>query len=280
MKIIDGKKISEEIKTELKAEIKNCFIKPGLSVIQIGNRDDSNRYVAAKQKAALEVGINFNLYHYEEDADEREIVNKIKELKNDEYVDGIMIQLPLPEKFNEKRLVNLILPSKDVDGLTDRNIGRLVGNKDPLVPCTPLGIVELLKRSGVEIEGKHVVIVGRSMLVGKPLLHLLLNENATVTICHTRTSDLKKMTLQADILVAAMGNPMFITKDYVKEGAIVIDVGINTINTGLCGDVDFDKVSKKASMITPVPGGVGPMTVTMLLKNTLRSYKIKISNKN
>ncbi|MBQ9182039.1 MAG: bifunctional methylenetetrahydrofolate dehydrogenase/methenyltetrahydrofolate cyclohydrolase FolD [Bacilli bacterium] len=277
MKIIDGKKISEEIKAELKAEVKNCFIKPGLSVIQIGNREDSNKYVSAKQKAALEVGINFNLYHYDETADEREIVNKIKELNNDEYVDGIMIQLPLPDKFNEKKLINLILPSKDVDGLTDRNIGRLVTNKDPLTSCTPLGIIELLKRSEVKIEGKNVVIVGRSNLVGKPLMHLFLNENATVTVCHTKTSDLKKMTLQADILVAAMGNPKFITKDYVKEGAVVIDVGINTINSGLCGDVDFDNVSKKASLITPVPGGVGPMTVTMLLKNTLKSYNLKNS---
>ena len=277
MKIIDGKKISEEIKAELKAEVKNCFIKPGLSVIQIGNREDSNKYVSAKQKAALEVGINFNLYHYDETADEREIVNKIKELNNDEYVDGIMIQLPLPDKFNEKKLINLILPSKDVDGLTDRNIGRLDTNKDPLTSCTPLGIIELLKRSEVKIEGKNVVIVGRSNLVGKPLMHLFLNENATVTVCHTKTSDLKKMTLQADILVAAMGNPKFITKDYVKEGAVVIDVGINTINSGLCGDVDFDNVSKKASLITPVPGGVGPMTVTMLLKNTLKSYNLKNS---
>lgn len=277
MKIIDGKKISEEIKAEIKAEVKNCFIKPGLSVIQIGNREDSNKYVSAKQKAALEVGINFNLYHYDETADEREIVNKIKELNNDEYVDGIMIQLPLPDKFNEKKLINLILPSKDVDGLTDRNIGRLVTNKDPLTSCTPLGIIELLKRSEVKIEGKNVVIVGRSNLVGKPLMHLFLNENATVTVCHTKTSDLKKMTLQADILVAAMGNPKFITKDYVKEGAVVIDVGINTINSGLCGDVDFDNVSKKASLITPVPGGVGPMTVTMLLKNTVKSYNLKNS---
>ena len=188
-----------------------------------------------------------------------------------------MIQLPLPDKFNEKKLINLILPSKDVDGLTDRNIGRLVTNKDPLTSCTPLGIIELLKRSEVKIEGKNVVIVGRSNLVGKPLMHLFLNENATVTVCHTKTSDLKKMTLQADILVAAMGNPKFITKDYVKEGAVVIDVGINTINSGLCGDVDFDNVSKKASLITPVPGGVGPMTVTMLLKNTLKSYNLKNS---
>lgn len=279
MDIINGKEISAKIKEELKKEIKNCFIKPGLSVIQVGNDEASNTYIKAKEKAASEVGINFNLYHFDEFCNEIEILNKIKELNSDEYVDGILLQLPLPDKFNEKKLINSINPNKDVDGLTDRSIGRLVSGRRTLISCTPLGIIELLKEKNIQIEGKHVVIVGRSLLVGKPLISLFLNRNATVTVCHSKTNKLSEFTKTADILVVAIGKREYIKEDMIKEGSVVIDVGINRYNGSLYGDVAFDEVAKKASYITPVPGGVGPMTVTMLLKNTLKSYKNKIASK-
>lgn len=278
-KIIDGKKISLEIKEELKQEVKTFKTKPGLVVIQVGDDSASNVYVKSKQKSANEVGINFLHIKYESNITEDEIILKIKELNNDSNINGIIVQLPIPKELNEKKIINSIDDLKDVDGLTYKNIGKLTSNTPGLISCTPLGIIELLNRYNVKISKKHVVIVGRSNLVGKPLINLFLNKDATVTICHSKTEDLKKYTEVADILVVAVGKKDLITADMVKNNAIIIDVGINKVDNKLYGDVDFEEVYKKASLITPVPGGVGPMTVAMLLKNTIISYKIMNTSK-
>lgn len=279
MTIIDGKEISKNIKEQLKQEIKTYMIKPCLAVIQIGNDPASDVYIKAKEKACNETGIYFKYIKFEETAKEIEVINKIVELNNDEYVNGILLQLPLPEKFNTEKLINYIARNKDVDGLTDINAGKLINNKNGIVPCTPKGIMELLNAYDIEISGKNVVIVGRSNLVGKPLMSLFLNKDATVTICHSKTNNLEEFTKNADILVVAVGKKHLITSDMVKDGAVVIDVGINRDGDKLYGDVDFTKVSKKASYITPVPGGVGPMTVAMLLKNVNDIYKKSIASK-
>lgn len=273
--ILNGKELANEIQTGIKQEVKACMIRPSLAVIQIGENQASDIYVRNKEKVCNEVGIYFRHFKFDEGTPELTIINKIKELNNDEYVNGIIVQLPIPERYNEKRIVNSIINSKDVDGLTDINTGRLVNGKKTLVPCTPLGIITLLKKYEIELEGKDVVIVGRSKLVGKPLLNLLLNENATVTVCHKKTKDLKEKTKQADILIVAAGCPNLITEDMVKKDAVVIDVGINRVDGKIVGDVDFDSVSKKASYITPVPGGVGPLTIAMLLSNVITCYKNK-----
>lgn len=270
--IMDGKSLSQEIQDEIKHMIKYEMIKPSVAVIQIGDNIASDTYVRNKQKACENVGIFFRHYKFENGTPELTIINKIKELNNDEYVNGIIVQLPLPERYNEKRLVNQILNSKDIDGLTDINVGRLLNGKKTLVPCTPLGIMELLKKYNVKLEGKHVVIVGKGKLTGKPLAHLMLNEGATVTVCHSRTLNLESYTKQADILVSATGLNKLITGDMVKKGVVVVDVGINYEDGHIAGDVDFDAVSKKASLITPVPGGVGPMTIAMLLKNIISCF--------
>lgn len=277
--IINGKELSEKIKEELKNEIKTYMIKPCLAVIQIGNDPASEVYIRAKEKACNEVGIYFKHIKFEETVREIEVINKILELNNDEYVNGILLQLPLPEKFNAEKLINYIARNKDVDGLTDINVGKLVNKKKCLVSCTPLGIMELLKEYNIDLNGKNVVIVGRSNLVGKPLISLLLNNDATVTICHSKTINLKEYTSRADILIVAVGHKHLITEDMVKEGATVIDVGINREDGKLYGDVDFDKVKDKVAYITPVPGGVGPMTVAMLLKNVNETYKRMIASK-
>ena len=273
MSNIDGKIISTKIKEELKAEIKTYMIKPCLAVIQIGNDEASNVYISAKQKACSEVGIYLKHIKFDEDSREIEIINKIIELNNDEYVHGILLQLPIPEKFNEEKLINYISRNKDVDGLTDINVGKLINNKKCLVSCTPQGIIKLLEESGVSIPGKNVVIVGRSKLVGKPLISLFLNNDATVTVCHSKTNNLKEFTKNADILVVAVGKKHLITEDMVKKDSVVIDVGINRIDGKLYGDVDYENVKNKVSLITPVPGGVGPMTVAMLLCNVKTFYK-------
>lgn len=278
MSNIDGKIISTKIKEELKAEIKTYMIKPCLAVIQIGNDEASNVYISAKQKACSEVGIYLKHIKFDEDSREIEIINKIIELNNDEYVHGILLQLPIPEKFNEEKLINYILRNKDVDGLTDINVGKLINNKKCLVSCTPQGIIKLLEESGVSIPGKNVVIVGRSKLVGKPLISLFLNNDATVTVCHSKTNNLKEFTKNADILVVAVGKKHLITEDMVKKDSVVIDVGINRIDGKLYGDVDYENVKNKVSLITPVPGGVGPMTVAMLLCNVNTVYK-NLNNK-
>lgn len=272
-KIIDGKKIRNEILDELKKQVKQYMIKPCLAVIQIGDDEASNTYIKSKEKACNEIGIYFKHIKFSETTKEIEVINKILELNNDEYVHGILLQLPLPSGFNQDKLINYIARNKDVDGLTDINIGKIFNNKPGLVSCTPQGIMKLLERENVDVAGKNVTIVGRSNLVGKPLLGLMLNKDATVTICHSKTENLKKHTKNADILVVAVGKKHFITEDMVKEDAIVIDVGINRENGKLYGDVDYDKVKAKVKKITPVPGGVGPMTVAMLMSNVIASYE-------
>lgn len=274
-KVIDGKLMSEEIRAELKQSIKFEMIKPSIAVIQIGDNDASNSYIRAKEKACDEVGIYFRHFKYDLGTSELTVINKIKELNNDEYVNGIIVQLPLPEGYNEKRLINTIINSKDIDGLTDINTGRLISGRKTLVPCTAMAVIEMLKRSNVEIESKHVVLVGRGKLTCKPLIQLFLNENATVTVCHSKTLELEKYTRDADILVSATGVNNIITKDMVKDGAVVIDVGVNYDTGKISGDVDFDNVIDKVSLITKTPGGVGPMTVTMLIKNAIYCYQNK-----
>lgn len=272
-KIIDGKKIRDQILDELKKQVKQYMIKPCLAVIQIGDDEASNTYIKSKEKACNDIGIYFKHIKFTETTKEIEIINKILELNNDEYVHGILLQLPLPEGFNQDKLINYIARNKDVDGLTDINIGKIFNNKPGLVSCTPQGIMRLLEEEKIELAGKNVTIVGRSNLVGKPLLGLMLNKDATVTICHSKTENLKKHTKNADILVVAVGKKHFITEDMVKEDAIVIDVGINRENNKLYGDVDFSNVKTKVQKITPVPGGVGPMTVAMLMQNVIKAYE-------
>ena len=270
--VIDGVKMSEEIRQELKQSIKYEMLKPSIAVIQVGENEASESYVKMKERACDEVGIYFRHYKFSSDDSELSIINKIKELNNDEYVNGIIVQLPLPEGYNEKRLINTILNSKDVDGLTDINTGRLVNGRKTLIPCTAEAVIEMLKRSNVEIAGKNVVLVGRGKLTCRPLIQLFLSEDATVTVCHSKTKDLASYTKGADILVSAVGINNIIKDNMVREGAVVIDVGINYETGKISGDVDFNKVSKKASLITKTPGGVGPMTVTMLLKNTVYCF--------
>jgi methylenetetrahydrofolate dehydrogenase (NADP+)/methenyltetrahydrofolate cyclohydrolase len=278
-KIIDGKSIKNEIIENLKKEIKHYMIKPCLAVIQIGNNEASNTYIKAKEKTCNEIGIYFKHIKFEETAKEIEVINKILELNNDEYVHGILLQLPLPEGFNQDKLINYIARNKDVDGLTDINIGKIFNNKPGLVSCTPQGIMKIFEHENIELKGKNVTIIGRSNLVGKPLIGLLLNKDATVTICHSKTENLSFHTKNADILIVAVGKKHLIKDTMVKKDAIVIDVGINKEDGKLYGDVDFDKVKEKAERITPVPGGVGPMTVAMLMENVVKAYNKQQKNK-
>jgi methylenetetrahydrofolate dehydrogenase (NADP+)/methenyltetrahydrofolate cyclohydrolase len=275
--IIDGKELSTKIQDKIKVDIKSCMIRPSVAVIQVGENAASESYIKNKEKACSNVGIYFRLCKFEEGTPELTIINKIKELNNDEYVNGILIQLPLPPQYNEKRLLNAVTNSKDVDGLTDINTGRFVNGKKSMVPCTPLAVMRMLEENKIDVAGKHVVIVGRSNLVGKPLATLMTNKDATVTVCHSKTVNLEDYTKTADILVVAAGVPKLITDKMVKKDAVVIDVGINRVDGKLVGDVDFDKVAKVASYITPVPGGVGPMTVAMLLENIITCYNYKSS---
>lgn len=272
-KLIDGKKVSSDIKTSIKSVVKDCMIKPCLAVIQVGNDAASEIYVGAKNKACDEVGIYFKHLKYDENVLEKELINKIIELNNDEYVSGILVQLPLPSNLNTQRIINHITSSKDVDGLNDINTGRLINDKEGMIPCTAAGIIELLNAYEVPMEGKNVVIIGRGKLVGKPLMSLFLKNNATVTVCHSKTENLSEYTKNADILVSATGVKHLIGKDDVKEGAIVIDVGVTRENGKIYGDVDTEAVMDKVSLITPCVGGVGPMTVAMLLKNVIKSYE-------
>ncbi|MED3624422.1 bifunctional methylenetetrahydrofolate dehydrogenase/methenyltetrahydrofolate cyclohydrolase FolD [Neobacillus thermocopriae] len=273
--IINGKEIAEKKKQEIAEEVKRLKsqgVTPGLAVILVGNNHASRTYVTNKQKTCQELGMNSVLIEMPEEVSENELLSKIEELNQDPQIHGILVQLPLPAHINETKVIESISPDKDVDGFHPINIGRMMTGQNTFLPCTPYGIMVLLEESGISVEGKHVVVVGRSNIVGKPAGQLFLNQHATVTYCHSRTKDLMVHTKQADILVAAVGIPNFITAEHVKEGAIVIDVGINRNEAGkLCGDVAFDEVSKKASFITPVPKGVGPMTITMLMYNTLKS---------
>ena len=273
--IMDGLTVSLKIKEEIKKEIINNKYTPTLCVIQIGDNKASNVYIKNKKKACDDVGIRFEHIKFNETISEELVINEIKRLNDDISVNGILVQLPLPIGFDEGNIINSINPLKDVDGLTYENVGNLVLENDSLVSCTPLGVIELLKAYEVELESKNVCIIGRSNLVGKPLIQLLLKENASVSICHSKTLNIKDYTKNADILIVAAGHPNLVTKDMVKDGAIVVDVGINKEGNVLCGDVSFEEVSKKASLITPVPGGVGPMTVACLLKNVIKAYKVQ-----
>lgn len=273
--IIDGIYSSKTLKDNIKKQISNEKIKASLAVIQIGDNSASNLYIRNKEKACNYVGIDFKHIKFDKSISQDIVIEEIKKLNLDDKINGILVQLPLPPSFDEGKIINTILPLKDVDGLTYQNVGNLVLGNDGFAPCTPTGVMELLKMYNVKLEGKNVCIVGRSNLVGRPLIQLLLKQNATVSICHSKSKDIKSYTKLADILIVAAGHPNLITKDMVKKNAVVIDVGINKENNVLCGDVDFEKVKKKASLITPVPGGVGPMTVACLLKNTLKAYKIQ-----
>ena len=275
--MVDGKAISAKIKEELKAEVgqkKEEGKEICLAVVQVGNDAASCVYVNNKKKACAFVGIKSLAYELEETVSEEELLLLIEKLNQDEKVNGILVQLPLPEHISEERVINAISPSKDVDGFHPVNVGNLCIGRKGFLPCTPAGIIQLLKRSGVEIEGKECVVIGRSNIVGKPMQMLLLRENGTVTTAHSRTKNLKEVAKRADIPVVAVGKPKFITADFVKEGAVVIDVGIHRNNENkLCGDVDFDSVKEKASAITPVPGGVGPMTIAMLMNNCVETIR-------
>ncbi len=266
MKIIDGTAIAKAMLDELKLEIEKADLSPKLAVILVGDDPASKTYLKSKEAACSHVGITYEKYLLPSSTSQAELLNLIKEL-NESDVNGILLQLPIPSRMDEETALEAIDPSKDADGFHPVNIGRLVLGDEAIAPATPSGIIELLNRSSIEISGKHAIIVGRSNVVGKPLAAMLLNRDATVTICHSRTRNLAKITREADILTVAVGKPHFITSDMVKEGAVVIDVGINKVGGNTVGDVDFEKVKEKAYAITPVPGGVGPMTVACLMKN-------------
>lgn len=276
--IINGKAIATKKKRELSQIVdglRNEGVTPGLAVILVGNDPASHTYVRNKEKACAEIGVHSELIQYDETITEEFLLNKIAELNEDKNIHGILVQLPLPNHINPNKVIKAIDPRKDVDGFHPYNVGKLVIGEDSFVPCTPLGIIEMLEEIGFDFTGKHAVVVGRSTIVGKPMGQLLLNKNATVTYCHSKTKDLPSITSQADLLISAIGQPCAITADYVKDGAVVIDVGINRNEQGkLCGDILFDEVKEKASYITPVPGGVGPMTITMLLANTVKAAKL------
>ena len=277
MSIIDGKKVSSHIKDNIAAEVKILKNKtgktPGLAVVLVGDDPASAVYVKNKNKTCKNIGFQSFEHILPENTSEDKLLNLINELNNDDQVNGILVQLPLPSHISSKTILVSINPQKDVDGFHLENVGRLVTGNALFKPCTPAGIIKLLDEYKIAIEGKNAVIIGRSNIVGKPVSFLLLERNATVTICHSRTKDLPSITRSADILIAAIGKPNFVSLDMVKNNAVVIDVGINRLDGKLVGDVDFTSVSKQASLITPVPGGVGPMTIAMLMENTLQAFK-------
>ena len=277
MILIDGKKVAAELREELKKEVSDLKKKyntvPGLTVILIGSMAPSQIYVRNKEKSANEVGLKSEVIKYPDTVEEKTVLEKIEELNKDETVSGILVQLPLPKHINKQKVIETIKPSKDVDGFHPMNVGNLSSGYESSVPCTPLGCYLLIKKIEPNLNGKKAVIVGRSNLNGKPMTQLLLKENCTVTITHSKTKDLKAECLEADIIVAAVGIPKLVKGDWVKKDAIVIDVGINKTDNGLVGDVAFDEVSKVAKALTPVPGGVGPMTIACLLKNTIECFK-------
>lgn len=274
--IIDGKAISAQIKEELKKKVREEGIEVTLAVIQVGNDPASSVYVGNKKKACGYIGIRSLAYELPEETSEGELLDLIAELNGRKDVNGILVQLPLPEHIDEDKVINAIHPAKDVDGFHPQSVGALCIGQPGFVSCTPAGIIQLLKRSGIEIAGKECVVIGRSNIVGKPMALLLLRENGTVTVTHSRTKDLKEVTKRADILIVAVGKPKMITREYVKEGAVVIDVGIHrNENNKLCGDVDYDDVAPVCSAITPVPGGVGPMTIAMLMNNCVESVRLQ-----
>ena len=277
MILIDGKKIAAELRDELKKEVSSLKTRykkvPGLSVILIGDLTPSQIYVKNKEKSAIEVGLKSNIIRYPDTVNEKIILDKIDELNHDESVSGILVQLPLPKHIDKQKIIEMINPLKDVDGFHPMNVGNLSSGYKSLIPCTPLGCYLLIKKIEPNLNGKKAVIIGRSNLNGKPMAQLLLQENCTVTVSHSKTKDLRAECLQADIIVAAAGIPELVKGDWVKKDVIVIDVGINKTDKGIVGDVAFDEVSKKAKALTPVPGGVGPMTIACLLKNTISCFK-------
>ncbi|AWC33762.1 bifunctional methylenetetrahydrofolate dehydrogenase/methenyltetrahydrofolate cyclohydrolase FolD [Bacillus cytotoxicus] len=275
--IIKGNEVAEKKRAQLKEEVvklKEQGIVPGLAVILVGEDPASRSYVKGKQKGCEQVGIYSELIEFPDTITEERLLAEIDRLNEDDRINGILVQLPLPKHIEEKAIIERISPKKDVDGFHPINIGRMMTGQDTFLPCTPHGILELVKETNIDISGKHVVVIGRSNIVGKPVGQLFLNENATVTYCHSKTKNIKELSKLADILVVAVGRPKMVTADYIKEGAVVIDVGVNRLETGkLCGDVDFENVLDIAGYITPVPKGVGPMTITMLLHNTVESAK-------
>ena len=277
MIIIDGKKTAADLRSNLKNEVDNLKKKfnrvPGLTVILIGEYAPSKIYVRNKEKSAVEIGLKSEIIKYPDTVDEKTVLEKISELNKDENVSGILVQLPLPKHINNKKIIDAIDPNKDVDGFHPNNVGNLSSGYESSIPCTPLGCHLLIKKIEPNLNGKKAVVLGRSNLNGKPMTQLLLKENCTVTIAHSKTKNLKEECLKADILVVAVGIPKLVKGDWVKKGSIVIDVGINKTEEGIVGDVDFDEVSKHAKAITPVPGGVGPMTIACLLKNTIECFK-------
>ena len=280
--LIDGKKISQDLKDEVKAqvsELKAKGVEVALAVILVGNDPASTVYVGNKKKACEYTGIRSESYELPEDTSEKELLDLVERLNNDDKLDGILVQLPLPKHIDEDKVIRSISPDKDVDGFHPESVGRLSIGAKGFVSCTPAGVIELLKRSNTPLDGANAVVVGRSNIVGKPMSMLLLRENATVTVCHSHTKNLKEVCKNADVLVVAIGQPKFIDASYIKEGATVIDVGIHRVDDGskkLCGDVDFESAEKVAGKITPVPGGVGPMTIAELMNNCLQSALMKI----
>jgi len=274
-KLIDGKKLAEQIKAQLKAEVSKLKQKPGLAIVLVGNNPASELYVGNKRKACTEVGITSELHQVPETVTEEQMLALVEKINSDKKIHGCIIQMPLPKHLNEQKIVHALCPLKDVDGLTAYNQGlAMLGNPAAHIPATPKGVIKLIESTKIKFEGKHAVVIGRSNLVGKPVAQLLLQKNCTVTICHSKTKDLGKITKTADILVVATGKPKMIKKNMVKKGAVVVDVGINRLKDGkVVGDVDFQNVKKVAGWITPVPGGVGPMTVACLLENVLRAVK-------
>ena len=279
--IIDGKREAETVKNEIKKEISDIKSKtskaPSLTVILIGDYAPSKIYVKNKEKSALEVGIKSEVIKYPKDVSEKEILKKIDDLNKNEKISGILVQLPLPDHISKEKIINAIIPSKDVDGFNPINVGNLSSGFNSIVPCTPLGCLLLIKKLEANLSGKHAVIIGRSNLNGKPMAQLLLKENCTVTIVHSKTKNLQNECLKADILVAAVGVPKLVKKNWVKKDAVVIDVGINKVGDKIVGDVSFDELKDDVKAITPVPGGVGPMTIACLLKNTLECFKAQLT---
>lgn len=274
--IIDGKQIAADIREKLKQKIASLPVAPQLAIVLVGNDEPSLIYVRNKQKAAAQIGLQSQLYHMDEDTSEEELLNVIAKLNTDKQINGIIVQLPLPKQLNTNRIINAISPLKDVDGFHPYNTGMLQNNEQPyFIAATPLGVMKLIKSVNQNLSGKNVVLIGASLIVGRPLATLLLNQECTVSITHAQTKNIKELTTKADILVAACGVAKLVKADWIKENAILIDVGINRDSGKLCGDIDFEDVKEKAGAITPVPGGVGPMTIAMLLSNTVDAYLLQ-----
>jgi methylenetetrahydrofolate dehydrogenase (NADP+)/methenyltetrahydrofolate cyclohydrolase len=275
-KILDGSALAKKIRANLKVQTEEYISKyqkvPHLAVILVGADSASETYVRFKEKACNQVGIKSTVINLPEDITEEKLIEEIDKLNNDKSIHGILLQLPIPKHLDSEKIINLISPKKDVDGFANENVAKLSKNQDALVPCTPLGIIRLLEEYNIKTQGEHCVILGRSQIVGKPMAQLMLQKNSTVTICHSKTKNLKEIAKQADILIAAIGNAHMVDDTFVKDGAVVIDVGVSRVDGKIFGDVDFDKVIDKVSYITPMPGGTGPMTIACLLENTLKCY--------